>query len=226
MSPGYWFRWRRRVRTQWHAALWLMVVWALLWGSVAWGTLLVGALLGVLVVSFMPLPKIDFQGQFRVGGFLRLVGHFVRDLAVASVQVAAQALRVGWTPHGAVVRVPMRNAGDLYLTVASILTSLVPGTVIIEAHRLTGVLYVHVLDLESSGGPDAVRREIHDLEERVLRAFASDRELARAGLGPAGLTVADDEARAAMAGDTPEPSPWSAGPEDGPRTGRDPEEGR
>ncbi|ROS76468.1 Na+/H+ antiporter subunit E [Cellulomonas sp. PhB143] len=219
MSRGYWRRWRGRLRTQWHAALWLALVWVLLWGTLAWGTVLVGVLLGLAVVSFAALPSIDYQGTFRPVAFCRLFGRFVVDLVVASAQVAVQALRLRWVPHGAVVRVPMRDAGDLYLTIASILTSLVPGTVIVEAHRLTGVLYVHVLDLESAGGPDEVRRHIHELEARVLRAFASERELARAGLGPAGLAGAGDEARAATSCDTPEDP-------HGPQDPQDPTDGR
>jgi multicomponent Na+:H+ antiporter subunit E len=62
------------------------------------------------------------------------------------------------------------------------LCSLVPGSLVVEAHRLTGVLYLHVLDVAQSGGIEAARQSVLDQEERVLRAFASDAELARAGL--------------------------------------------
>ncbi|GIJ00090.1 multisubunit sodium/proton antiporter MrpE subunit [Sediminihabitans luteus] len=219
MSPatpqdaGWWARWRHRMRTQWHAALWLMVVWVLLWGGVSVANVLAGTLVGFLLISVMALPSIDYRGRVRPVAALRLLGFFVRDLLVASVQVSFQALRFGWTPHGAVVRVPMRDTGDLYLTVTSVLTSLVPGTVIVEAHRITGTLYVHVLDLESSGGADAVRHHIHELEERVLRALASDDELAHAGLGPQGTAVADARAVEAMAGDV-DPGAPSVTPEE------------
>ncbi|SDR78703.1 multisubunit sodium/proton antiporter, MrpE subunit [Paraoerskovia marina] len=169
---------------QWPAVLWLTLVWVLLWGDLSWANVLAGAALGIFVVVALPLPSIEYRGRVRPLALLRLLGFFARDLVTASAQVAVQALRLNWQPRGAVVRVPMRNAGDLYLTIASLLVSLVPGTVIVEAHRLTGTLYVHVLDLRSSGGADAVRAHVAEIEERVLRALASTDELEAAGLGP------------------------------------------
>ena len=58
-----------------------------------------------------------------------------------------------------------------------------PGSLVVEAHRLTGMLYLHVLDVRQSGGIEAARQAVLDQEERVLRAFASDEELVAAGLG-------------------------------------------
>jgi len=60
----------------------------------------------------------------------------------------------------------------------------VPGSIVVEAHRLTGTLYLHVLDVATAGGVEAARRSVLDQEERVLRAFASDAELEAAGLRP------------------------------------------
>ncbi|MFC6448525.1 Na+/H+ antiporter subunit E [Cellulomonas gelida] len=62
------------------------------------------------------------------------------------------------------------------------LCSLVPGSLVVEAHRLTGRLYLHVLDVEAAGGIEAARQAVLDQEERVLRAFGSDAELRAAGL--------------------------------------------
>jgi multicomponent Na+:H+ antiporter subunit E len=68
------------------------------------------------------------------------------------------------------------------MTITAELSSLVPGSLVIEAHRLTGMLYLHVLDLDAAGGADKVRQDTLDLEARVLRAFASNEELQAAGL--------------------------------------------
>ena len=78
--------------------------------------------------------------------------------------------------------VQLRSHSDLYLTMTAELVSLVPGSIIVEAHRLTGRLYVHVLDVETSGGVETARQHVLDQEARVLRALASDDELAAAGL--------------------------------------------
>jgi multicomponent Na+:H+ antiporter subunit E len=143
-----------------------------------------GLVVGALVVVVLPMPSLDVHGRFRPLPALALLVRFGYDLVVASFQVAWQALRPGREPRGAVVGVRLRNPSDLYLTVTAELSSLVPGSLVVEVHRLTGMLYLHVLDLDSYGGADKVRADVLALEARVLRTLASDDELRVAGLGP------------------------------------------
>lgn len=173
---------RRRSKLQWGAIALLAVVWILLWGDVSWANLLGGLVVGVLVTVLLPLPPIDFHGRVRLGALMYLFARFVWDLAVASVHVAALSLSWRKKPQGAVVSVQLRNHSDLYLTITAELSTLTPGSLVVEAHRLTGMLYLHVLDIESYGGAEKVRADTWALEERVLRAFASDAELEEAGL--------------------------------------------
>ncbi|MGF0115275.1 Na+/H+ antiporter subunit E [Promicromonospora sp. Marseille-Q5078] len=174
----------RRLGSQWHALVLLTLVWVMLWGDLSWANVLAGALIGVVVVILFPLPPITMHGTVRPGRAAVLAGRFVADLFVASFQVAWAALRPGPTPHGAIVAVRLRNPEDAYLTITAVMSSLVPGSLVVEARRSTGVVYLHVLDIDGSGGPEAVRRHTLALEERVLRAFASDVVLARCGLAP------------------------------------------
>jgi len=174
---------RRRAATQWPTAVWLAVVWILLWGDLTVGTVLAGLAVGLVITIALPLPSIAATGTLRPLGLARLVVVFARDLVVASVQVAVLAFRPR-EPASAVIGVRLRSASDLYLTLTAELCSLVPGSIVVEAHRLTGTLYLHVLDVATAGGVEAARRSVLDQEERVLRAFASDAELAAAGLGP------------------------------------------
>lgn len=181
-------RYRRvatRLRHQWLAVCWLALVWVLLWGDLSWGNVLGGLVVGLVVVVVLPLPSFDVHGRVRPLRVVVLAGRFVVDLVVASFQVAWFAVRSGREPRGAVVGVRLRNASDIYLTVTAELSSLVPGSLVMEVHRLTGMLYLHVLDLEWYGGADKVRADVLALEARVLRALASDAELDAAGLGRA-----------------------------------------
>lgn len=173
---------RRHLTTQWPTILWLAAVWVLLWGDVSWGNILAGLIIAVIVTLVLPLPAIAFRGTVRPLSLLALFGRFAADLVVASIQVSVQAFRFGHTPRGAVVGVHLRSSSDLYLTLVAELSTLVPGSLVIEAHRLTGMLYLHVLDLDSYGGVDKVRDDVHALEARVLRALASVEELERAGV--------------------------------------------
>ncbi len=166
----------------WRTYLWLTVVWVLLWGDLTWGNLVSGLGVAAVVIFLFPLPPIEYQGRIRLINVIKLFARFLYDLTRASIQVAAQAFDFRTTPKGAVVRVKLRSDSDLYLTIVSELSCLVPGSIVIEAHRLTGTLYLHVLDLEQYGGIDQVRKDVWTLEARVMRAFASQKELDRAGI--------------------------------------------
>lgn len=167
---------------QWATIVWLTVVWVLLWGDVTWGNVVNGALLGVLVTTGLRMTPVDFHGRVHPRALAVLLARFAVDLVRASFEVSLVALRPRHTPRGAVICVQLRSHSDLYLTMTAELVSLVPGSIIVEAHRLTGRLYVHVLDVETSGGVEAARQHVLDQEARVLRALASDDELAAAGL--------------------------------------------
>jgi multicomponent Na+:H+ antiporter subunit E len=170
----------------WWEVAWLASVWVLLWGDLSVGTVLAGVGIGVAVTLGLRMAPLQFHGRLRPLGLARLVGRFLVDLVRASFEVAAIALRPGYTPRGAVIGVQLRSHSDLYLTLTAELCSLVPGSLVVEAHRLTGTLYVHVLDVAWSGGVEAARRQVLDQEERVLRALAADDELVAAGLGREG----------------------------------------
>ncbi|MCB7135097.1 Na+/H+ antiporter subunit E [Cellulosimicrobium marinum] len=178
----------RRLTTQWRTVVWLTLVWVMLWGDLAWGTVVAGVLVGALVIVLFPLPSVATRGRLRPWHLLVLLARFVADLVTASFQVSALAIDPRRTPRGAVVGVRLRNPSDVYMTLTAELTSLVPGSLVVEAHRLTGMLYLHVLDLEQAGGVEQVRADALALEARVLHAFASNEDLRAAGLyhGPGG----------------------------------------
>ena len=167
--------------------MWLAAVWVALWGEVSVGNVLAGVVVGVAVTTVLRMTPMDFHGRLRPWGLVRLLSRFAVDLVRGSLEVAVIALRLGYVPQGAVIGVRLRSHSDLYLTLTAELCSLVPGTVVVDAHRLTGTLYLHVLDVthgaaSASDGIEAARTHVLAQEERVLRALASDAELAEAGL--------------------------------------------
>lgn len=178
-------RWTSRV--QWWSVAWLTGVWVALWGQVSVGNVLTGVVVGTVVTTGLRMTPMDFHGRIRPWGLVRLLGRFAVDLVRGSLEVAVIALRIGYVPTGAVIGVRLRSHSDLYLTLTAELCSLVPGTVVVDAHRLTGTLYLHVLDVThggqtTSGGVETARAHVLAQEERVLRALASDAELVEAGL--------------------------------------------
>ena len=173
---------RRARRLPWGTVVWLTVVWVFLWGDLSVANVLAGVVLALLVTLGLHMASVDFHGRVHPWGVVRLFARFAWDLVRASFEVAFIALRPGYTPRGAVIGVQLRSHSDLYLTMTAELCSLVPGSLVVEAHRLTGRLYLHVLDVEAAGGIEAARQAVLDQEERVLRAFGSDAERRAAGL--------------------------------------------
>jgi len=172
----------RRWRLLWPGALFLAVMWMMLWGGLTWANLVGGLIVAVVVLLALPMPPAAFHGTVRPWRLLVLLARFHWDLVRASVQVAGLVLRFGHTPRGAIVGVRLRSDNDLFMTVVAELSSLVPGTLVVDAHRITGTLYLHVLDVDTSGGVEAVRHDTLALEARVLRALGSADDLAMLGL--------------------------------------------
>lgn len=182
-----WRRLTRRLVTLWPTMAVGAVLWVLLWGDLSWANVLSGAALGALVALAFPLLPVETKTTVRPLPTLRLLRRFISDLTLASFQVALTAFRPGRTPDGGLVSVQLRTNSDLFIATTSGLSSMVPGTLVIDLDRPRRVLRLHVLDLERSGGADTVRKDTLALEERLLRAFASRSELVRLGLldGPA-----------------------------------------
>ncbi|HEX6947743.1 MAG TPA: Na+/H+ antiporter subunit E [Acidimicrobiia bacterium] len=167
-------------KISWGTVFWVALLWVLLWGDIHPGNILAGALIGVVVQELLPLPRVPYSGRIHPWYLLKLVLRFFTDLIVASFQVAAIALDPRRLPRGAVIGVQTRSASDLYLTLTAQITTLVPGSVVVEAIRSNGMLYVHFIDVDFQGGVEGMRQGVLATEARVMRAIASDDELAQA----------------------------------------------
>lgn len=156
----------------------LTLAWVLLWGDLSIANVASGALIGIVVTAVFPLPPIVFEGRVRPIAMARLIGWFVADLVRASVQVTTLALRFGHEPRNAVIQVDLRSRSDLYLTITAELVTLVPGSVVIEVRRSTSTLFIHVLGVRHDADVERARADALAVEERVVRALASETELA------------------------------------------------
>ncbi|SDS92368.1 Na+/H+ antiporter subunit E [Jiangella sp. DSM 45060] len=168
----------RRTGVQWPMLIGLTIVWVLLWGGLTVTNVLSGLVVAVVVTLVFPLPPIVFGGKLRPRGLAVLIGWFVVELFVASVEVAVQALRPGKQPPNAVIEADLRSHSDLYLTLTAELLSLVPGSLVVEARRSTSTLFLHVLGVRDAEDVEKARRRALRQEERVMLALASDEELA------------------------------------------------
>ncbi|MEV4661122.1 Na+/H+ antiporter subunit E [Micromonospora echinofusca] len=157
----------------------LTSVWVLLWGTLSWANMISGLVLSVVLLAVFPLPPVTFAGRIRPLPLARFWVRFLRDLVVASAQIAWLAVRFGQPPLSAIIAVPLRVNTDLNLTLTAEALSLVPGSLIIEADRATGTLYVHVIGVRSREEVERFRQGVLDLEGRIVAAIGSPEELSR-----------------------------------------------
>lgn len=178
-------RLRLRFRFQPRQVLVLTAVWLALVGQVNLVTVVGGFLISWAVTVVFPLQPIHYYGRPRLLGMLLLGLALVRDLAVASVRLAAYAFtRRPITPG--IVRVDLRGRTDLYQVNVAQLVSIVPGTLVVDARRRGRLLYLHAFDLDSQDAAGQVVADTLRVERRLLRAFgsASEIEAAEAGERP------------------------------------------
>ena len=165
----------------------LSVMWVLLWGDASWGNLAGGFILALVVTWLLPVPHgPNRRLTIRPVALARLALVFAKDVVVAATQIAWVILR-GRVPREAIIRVRTRAQSDGFLAATAGFTALVPGSIVIDAHRLTGTLYIHVFNVgEGQEALDQAHRNVLLQEERILRALANDEELLDAGFRPGG----------------------------------------
>ena len=176
---------RRRLKDLRGSLMWILAavaVWCLLWGGIDLKNVLGGALVAVLVFVMFPMPPTGHELPQRPVRFTLFVVRFLADCAVSAVQVGYFALRRGPPPPSSVIAVQMASRSDFFLTFTGVLCTLIPGSVVVEAQRATGTLFLHTFN---AGTPEAVekaRRDVRAQEERLLWAVGRREILEEAGL--------------------------------------------
>jgi multicomponent Na+:H+ antiporter subunit E len=159
----------------------LVVLWMVLWGQFTWLGLLTGAVVAVVVTRVFYLPPVDLSGRINPWYTLVFLAHFFLDVAVASFQVAFQALSPKRIPRSSVIGIQLRTRSDLVMTLDAIAMSLVPGSLVVEADRERSILYLHTFATESPEDVEAMRRKVLVVEARIVRAIGSRADLERIG---------------------------------------------
>lgn len=158
--------------------LWLVVVWGALWGDWSLGNLAFGLILALIVTRALTLPPIKLSGRFNVIHFAVFVVTFVWQVAKASFHVFKLALVQGPTVHNAVVGVKLRQNNDLLMTAVGHTMALIPGSLVVEVDRGSGILYFHVLDVSNEEQAEIFRKSALRTEAAWIRIMGSKADLA------------------------------------------------
>lgn len=168
---------RLRFRFQGRAIVLLTLFWVMLWGEASLLNILYGAALGWAISVVFWLAPIRYYGRLHPWRVLVLVVLQLRDLAVASVQLAVIAFRPRVDLKPGIIKVSLRSNSDLYQVAVAQLISIVPGTLVVETSRHPRALYLHVFHLPDAAATEHQREHALAIEERLVRAFGTDADI-------------------------------------------------
>ncbi|EOM76524.1 cation transporter [Rhodococcus rhodnii] len=115
---------------------------------------------------------------FRLLGF---AAYFVWLLVTSNLTVIRDIVTPGSAVEAGIVRVPLRCRTDLEVTMLANLISLTPGTLTLAVRTGSpNELYVHGM---YAPDPSEFRREIEDLETKMLHAMRRSGDVAPAAAG-------------------------------------------
>ena len=158
---------------------WLFVVWMLLIRDLSAVSIGGGVLIAVGLQIFFPMPHVNPVKRFRPLQVVWLVLRFGWDLLASALQVAYVVLRQR-PARPQIIEVEMITRSEFYLTMASAMTCLVPGSLVVRARINPSRVTLHVLDRELSKGAQGVEKSLHALEMRIVKALGSKAEIQEA----------------------------------------------
>ena len=169
----------REIGLQLPFLLWLVVLWMLLWGQFTALSAVTGVVVALFVTRVFRLPTIELSGRINLWWAALLVVQFLAAVVHGSLSVAVQVLNPRRSPGAAIIAVPLRYADDLVMTHVAVTSSLIPGSLVVEAERDTRTLYLHVIGVRSLEDVEHQRAGVLRWERRIVRALGSPAQAAQ-----------------------------------------------
>lgn len=145
----------------------LALIWMFVHGQFTFGTFVIGVLLGYLIIALVS-PAIDNENYVRrVLKTIYLIGFFIKELFISSLQVARDVIKPGaFTMQSGVIALPLESKSDLEITLLANMISLTPGTLSLDVSDDRTKLYIHAMYVDQ--GVDAVKNDIKNGMERNI----------------------------------------------------------
>lgn len=176
---GAWRAGVHRILVELPLLVWLVLVWGALWRNFSAANLIFGLVIALVLVRSFRLPAIRLSGRLHLIRGAVFLLWFAWHVVLGSCQVLWAALRRGRNVHNAIIRVPLRSRDDLILTATGHVTSLIPGSLVVEVDRRHSILFLHVLDVNSAEQAERFRSSVLASEAKLVRVMGSRQDLAR-----------------------------------------------
>lgn len=152
---------------------WLVVLWMLLWGQFTVLAFLSGLVVAVFVTRVFRLPTVELSGRINLWYAVLLVVQFLLAMVRGALAVTAQVFDFRRQPGAAIIAVQLKYADDLMMTHVSVVSSLIPGSLIVEADRDRQILYLHVIGVRTLDDVERQRAGVLRWERRIVRALGA-----------------------------------------------------
>ncbi|MFS0853377.1 Na+/H+ antiporter subunit E [Microbacterium sp. 179-I 3D4 NHS] len=164
-------RFWRDLRVQLPFLGWLVVLWMLLWNQFTLLAFVSGLVVAVFVTRVFRLPTVELSGRLNLWYGALFVVQFLFAMLRGAIAVTIQVFDFRHQPGTAIMEVPLRYADDLVMTHVAVVSSLIPGSLVVEADRDRRVLYLHVIGVHSMADVEKQRAGVLRWERRVVRAL-------------------------------------------------------
>ncbi|WP_372467816.1 Na+/H+ antiporter subunit E [Microbacterium maritypicum] len=161
----------RDIRVQLPFLAWLVVLWMLLWAQFTVLSFLSGLVVAIFVTRVFRLPTVELSGRINVAYAALFVVQFLFAVLSGAISVTLQVFDFRRQPGTAIIAVPLRYADDLVMTHVAVVSSLVPGSLVVETDRDRRILYLHVIGVRNRAEVEKQRAGVLRWERRVVRAL-------------------------------------------------------
>lgn len=161
----------RDIRVQLPFLAWLVVLWMLLWAQFTVLSFLTGLVVAIFVTRVFRLPTVELSGRINIWYAALFVVQFLGAMVVGALAVTRQVFDFRRQPGTAIIAVPLRYADDLIMTHVAVVSSLIPGSLVVETDRDRRILYLHVIGVRNRDDVEKQRQGVLRWERRVVRAL-------------------------------------------------------
>lgn len=158
---------------------WLIVLWMLLWAQFTVLSFLTGLVVAIFVTRVFRLPTVELSGRVNLWYAALFIVQFLWAVLRGALSVTVQVFDFRRQPGTAIVAVPLRYADDLVMTHVAVVSSLIPGSLVVEADRDRRILYLHVIGVRSKEDVEEQRQGVLGWEKRVVRALGDPSQYRR-----------------------------------------------
>ncbi|MFE6996346.1 Na+/H+ antiporter subunit E [Microbacterium sp. NPDC057659] len=152
---------------------WLVVLWMLLWHQFTPLAFVTGVAVAIFVTRVFRLPTVELSGRINLWYAFLFVVQFLWAVVMGALSVTIQVFDFRRQPGAAIIAVPLQYADDLIMTHVAVTSSLIPGSLVIEADRDRGILYLHVIGVHTKADVEKFRAEVLTWERRIVRALGT-----------------------------------------------------